>query len=66
MFAQATLKLAGPMDHLRLVWQTGETLLGGVSFDADAEGTAKTAARAVVRSGYRNEIQTWLTWASGG
>lgn len=39
MFAQATLKLAGPMDHLRLVWQTGETLLGGVSFDVDAEGT---------------------------
>ena len=39
MFAQATIKLTGPMDHLRLVWQTGETLLGAVSFEEDAEGT---------------------------
>lgn len=39
MFAQVALKLVGPMDHLRLVWQTGETLLQSVHFDEDAEGT---------------------------
>lgn len=39
MFAQATIKLTGPMDHLRLVWQTGETLLDSVVFDENPEGT---------------------------
>lgn len=39
MFAQASIKLIGPMDHLRLVWQTGETLLDSVVFDEDPEGT---------------------------
>ena len=39
MFAQASLKLTGPMDHLRLVWQTGESLLDSVVFDEDPEGT---------------------------
>jgi len=39
MFAQAAIKLTGPMDHLRLVWQTGETLLDSVVFDEDPEGT---------------------------
>ena len=39
MFAQASIKLTGPMDHLRLVWQTGETLLDSVVFDEDPEGT---------------------------
>ena len=39
MFAQAVIKLTGPMDHLRLVWQTGETLLDSVVFDEDPEGT---------------------------
>jgi anti-sigma regulatory factor (Ser/Thr protein kinase) len=38
MFAQVALKLTGPMDHLRLVWQTGETLLESVVFDDDPEG----------------------------
>ncbi len=38
MFAQVVLKLTGPMDHLRLVWQTGETLLDAVVFDEDPEG----------------------------
>lgn len=38
MFAQVVLKLTGPMDHLRLVWQTGETLLESVLFDEDPEG----------------------------
>ncbi len=39
MFAQVALKLTGPMDHLRLVWQTGETLLDSVVFDENPEGT---------------------------
>lgn len=39
MVAQLVLKLTGPMDHLRLVWQTGETLLDSVAFDEDPEGT---------------------------
>ena len=39
MFAQVVLKLSGPMDHLRLVWQTGETLLDSVVFDEDPEGS---------------------------
>ena len=38
MFAQVALKLTGPTDHLRLVWQTGETLLESVVFDDDPEG----------------------------
>jgi anti-sigma regulatory factor (Ser/Thr protein kinase) len=39
MRAQVLLKLTGPMDHLRLVWQTGETLLESVMFDEDPEAT---------------------------
>lgn len=39
MHSQVTLKLSGPMDHLRLVWQTGETLLESVEFDEDPEST---------------------------
>ena len=39
MRSQVVIKLTGPMDHLRLVWQTGETLLDSVDFDEDAEGT---------------------------
>ncbi|MGC6487358.1 MAG: ATP-binding protein [Planctomycetota bacterium] len=39
MRAQATIKLTGPMDHLRLVWQTGETMLETVPFAEDPEGT---------------------------
>lgn len=39
MFAKATIKLEGPMDHLRLVWQTGETMLEPVAFAVDPEGT---------------------------
>lgn len=38
MFSQVVLKLTGPMDHLRLVWQTGETMLESVVFDDDPEG----------------------------
>lgn len=39
MFAQVVLSLTGPMDHLRLVWQTGEALLQAVVFDDDPDGT---------------------------
>ncbi|MGE3173638.1 MAG: ATP-binding protein [Planctomycetota bacterium] len=39
MFAQLLLRLTGQMDQLRLVWQTGETLLESVPFQEDAEGT---------------------------
>jgi serine/threonine-protein kinase RsbW len=39
MRAQATIKLTGPMDHLRIVWQTGEALLENVPFEEDPEGT---------------------------
>jgi len=38
MHAQVVLTLTGPMDHLRLVWQTGETLLASAPFDEDPEG----------------------------
>ena len=37
MRAQVVLKLQGPLDHLRLLWQTGETLLEGMAFDTDPE-----------------------------
>lgn len=60
MFAQVVLKLTGPMDHLRLVWQTGETLLDSVVFDDDPEGTRYNVLLAlqemvtnVLRHGYR-------------
>lgn len=39
MAVHVLLKLTGPMDHLRLAWQTGETLLESVTFDEDPEGT---------------------------
>lgn len=39
MTASVDLRLSGPMDHLRLVWQTGETLLESIPFTDDPEGT---------------------------
>lgn len=39
MFAQVLLRLTGPLDQLRLVWQTGETMLESIAFEEDAEGT---------------------------
>ena len=39
MFSQALLRLIGPLDQLRLVWQTGETMLESIPFDDDPEGT---------------------------
>lgn len=60
MFAKATIKLTGPMDHLRLVWQTGETLLDSVVFEEDPEGTRYNVLLAlqemvtnVLRHGYQ-------------
>lgn len=62
MFAQVALKLTGPMDHLRLVWQTGETLLDSVVFDEDPEGSRYNVLVAlqemvtnVLRHGYRRD-----------
>ena len=60
MFAQVAIKLTGPMDHLRLVWQTGETFLDTVAFDEDPEGTRYNVLLAlqemvtnVLRHGYQ-------------
>lgn len=60
MRAQVKIQLQGPMDHLRLVWQTGETLLDAVVFDEDPEGTRYNVLVAlqemvtnVLRHGYR-------------
>ena len=62
MFAQGAVKLTGPMDHLRLVWQTGETLLDSVVFDEDPEGTRYNVLLAlqemvtnVLRHGYQRD-----------
>ncbi|MBL8725437.1 MAG: ATP-binding protein [Planctomycetes bacterium] len=38
MQATVVLHLTGPLDHLRLVWQAGETLLESVAFPDDPEG----------------------------
>jgi anti-sigma regulatory factor (Ser/Thr protein kinase) len=60
--AHVQLLLCGPMDHLRLVWQTGETLLESIPFDADPEGTRYNVLLAlqeivtnVLRHGYRGD-----------
>ncbi len=39
MSARIELRLSGCVDHLRLVWQAGETVLEAVSFVDDPEGT---------------------------
>ena len=39
MTASVDLCLRGSMDHLRLLWQVGETLLESVPFEDDPEGT---------------------------
>jgi serine/threonine-protein kinase RsbW len=60
MFAQVVVKLTGPMDHLRLIWQVGETLLDAVGFDEDPEGNRYNVLLAlqemvtnVLRHGYK-------------
>lgn len=37
MSAKVKLELTGSMDQLRIVWQTGETLLESLAFDDDPE-----------------------------
>lgn len=37
MTAKVELRLDGPMDHLRLAWQAGETLLANVPFEQEPE-----------------------------
>lgn len=39
MKAKVELLLTGSMDHLRLAWQTGETLVEPLAFREDPEGT---------------------------
>jgi len=60
MSSLVVLSLTGPMDHLRLVWQTAETLLQSVVFDDDPEGNRYNVLVAlqemvtnVLRHGYR-------------
>lgn len=62
MKSQVVIKLTGPMDHLRLVWQTGETLLDSITFDEDPEGTRYNVLLAlqemvtnVLRHGYDHD-----------
>lgn len=48
------------MDHLRLIWQTGETLLESVPFDDDPEGTRYNflvALQEMVTNVYRHGYQ---------
>lgn len=47
MAAQVDLTLNGPMDQLRIVWQTGEALLESVPFADDPEGTRYNVLLAV-------------------
>lgn len=60
MSSQVVLSLTGPLDHLRLVWLTGETLLDSVVFDDDPDGNRYNVLLAlqelvtnVLRHGYR-------------
>ena len=39
MTSQLELRLHGTMDHLRIVWEAGETLLESILFEEDPEGT---------------------------
>lgn len=62
MKSQVVIKLTGPLDHLRLVWQTGETLLDSVTFEEDPEGTRYNVLLAlqemvtnVLRHGYDHD-----------
>ena len=62
MHAKVVLRLRGSMDHLRLVWQTGETLLESVEFDDDPEGNRYNVLLAlqemvtnVLRHGYDSD-----------
>lgn len=47
MTSQVELRLQGAMDHLRIVWQTGETLLESVPFAEDPDGSRYNVLLAV-------------------
>lgn len=60
--AHVKLTLTGSLDHLRIVWQTGEALLEAVPFAGDPEGTRynflvslQEIVTNVLRHGYRGE-----------
>jgi serine/threonine-protein kinase RsbW len=62
MTARVELRLEGEMDHLRLAWQAGETILSDVPFKTDPTGARYNILLAmqelltnVFRHGYRNE-----------
>ena len=47
MTAKVDLCLQGSMDHLRIVWQTGQTLLESIPFREDPETTRYNVLLAV-------------------
>lgn len=47
MTGTVDLRLCGSMDHLRILWQVGETLLESVPFEDDPEGTRYNVLLAV-------------------
>jgi len=62
MTVKAQLRLQGPMDHLRVVWQAGEALLESVPFRNDPDGTRYNVLLAVqemvtnvIRHGYHGD-----------
>ena len=62
MTGTVDLRLCGSMDHLRILWQVGETLLESVPFEDDPEGTRYNVLLAVqemltniLRHAYRND-----------
>ncbi len=64
MSAKVELLLRGAMDHLRIAWQTGETLLASIPFEEDPEGTRYNVLLAIqemvtniLRHGYRGDEQ---------
>jgi anti-sigma regulatory factor (Ser/Thr protein kinase) len=72
MACEAKLWLKGDLDHLRLAWQTAETLLESLGFDADPEQARYNVLLAiqelltnVLRHGYRGnsklpvEVHFW-------
>lgn len=47
MTGTVDLRLCGSMDHLRILWQVGETMLESVPFEDDPEGTRYNVLLAV-------------------
>ncbi len=64
MTANVELRLRGPMDHLRMVWQAAETLLENMPFADDPEGSRYNALLSIqeiltniLRHGYQGDEQ---------